>query len=89
MRYKLLNIKNKTTLEENCSSQYPIEVVNRNLNLFEKFIDLESLDQYDIAEIGPGDNLTNGFLLLEMGAHSWTGFDAYPYASVSKVTKLF
>lgn len=66
----------------NSEPAYPVHILNRNLHILESHLDLSSLHNLSVAEIGPGDSLTIGILMLLIGFNSYSAFDAFPYATI-------
>ena len=71
----------------NSNPQYAIEVLNRNLYLLNKHFRINSIGNFDVAELGPGDSTLIGYLCLHLGCKSWIGYDAYPYSTVNNVNQ--
>ena len=64
----------------NSSPSYAFSLFLRLTHLFLAHSGRSNLDDVNIAELGPGDSKSLGYLFLHFGANTWTGFDAYPYA---------
>ena len=66
----------------NSEPAYPVHILNRNLHILESYLDLSNRHNFSVAEIGPGDSLTIGILMLLSGFGRYSAFDAYTYATI-------